>query len=85
MSDLSRLFHNQDITRRWSAENDNASARLQLAQRDERMSYLISQHEPLAKMDLDREKLRLLFHYIKHGNMDRLERDLNTTTKDSED
>lgn len=47
MSDLANLFKAHDEVKRWSAERENASARLELARIKERMYELRSQHEPL--------------------------------------
>ena len=75
MSDLAALFHAEEKTRRWTAEWENASARMELAQHNERMARLISQHEPVASLGLDRERLRHVLGYIKHGDLARLDRD----------
>lgn len=74
--DLVHLFNAEDRTRRWRAEHENAAARLELAQRDENAARLLSQHEPVASAGVDREKLRLLLAYLRHGDMKRLEREL---------
>lgn len=76
MSDLAALFHCQDVTKRWRAESENASARMELAQHNERMAYLLSQQEPVESLGLDRERLRLALSYVKHGDLDRLQRGL---------
>jgi len=75
VSDLAALYHSHDITARWRAESENASARLDLAEYNERMAYLMSQHEPVASLGLDRERLRLALSYVKHGDKSRLDRD----------
>ena len=75
MNDLSILFSAQEKTKRWWAERENASARYELAKIDEHCAYLLSQHEPVASMNLDREKLRIVFSYLKHGNLKRLNKD----------
>lgn len=72
MSDLQDLFHAQDDVKRWRAERENASARLQIASYGERVAYLLSQHDPIASLGLDREKLRIVFNYLEHGNITRL-------------
>lgn len=76
--DLAHLYQAQDQTARWRAERENASARLELAQRNERAALLISQHEPVASLGLDREHLRFVLGYLQHGDMNRLGRDLAT-------
>lgn len=75
-NDLGRLLHARDITARWRAESENASARLELSQYRERMAYLLSQHEPVASLGLDRERLRLALAFVLHGDAKRLVRDL---------
>lgn len=77
MSDLITLFRKQEITARWRVELENASARLQLAQIEERIASLISQHEPVASLHIDRDKLRLLLDYLQHGNLSRLESEIS--------
>lgn len=71
MSDLQKLFNAQDITARWRAESEGASARLEIAQIKERAAYLISQHEPVASLGLDREALRAALSYLWHGDAQR--------------
>ena len=78
MSDLSRLFASQEVTRRWKAESENASARLEIARIKEHCAYLVSQHEPVNSLGLDRERLRLVLSYIHHGDLQRLLRDFET-------
>jgi hypothetical protein len=76
MSDLARLFDAQTSTKRWVAEQANATARLELARIDERIAYLISQHDPIAQLKIDREHLRIVLQYLKHGDLERLKRDI---------
>jgi|GEM_PF-1615500 hypothetical protein len=75
MSDFARLMGDEEAVRRWMAEVENASARLQIAQERRNCSYLLSQHDPVAKLGIDREKLRLVLSFVRHGDIDRLERD----------
>lgn len=72
MSDLSDLFAAQDKTRRWRAERENASARYELALIEERCAMLISQYEPINSIGIDREKLRLVFRFLRNGNVNTL-------------
>lgn len=76
MSDLMILFHAEDKTRRWRVEVENATARLELAKIHENCAYLISQHEPVASLGLDREKLRHVLNFIHHGDLERLLREV---------
>lgn len=78
MSDLGSLFSAQAEVRRWRAESENASARLELARVRESIAFLISQHEPVASSGVDREKLRHLLSFVQHHDVARLGRDLAT-------
>lgn len=49
-TDLGNLFDAHDKIKRWTAERENASARLEMAYIRERYFELRSQHEPLASM-----------------------------------
>ena len=73
--DLQHLFYTEEEVRRWSAERENASARLQLAQMKKSMATLISQYEPVNSLNIDREKLRHILNYVQHGDMSRLLRE----------
>ena len=75
MNDLSVLFQAEDHVLRWKAEMENAMARYELAQTRKRIAYLISQHEPVNSLGINRERLRLVLAYIQHGDLQRLERD----------
>lgn len=76
MNDLAVLHMKQVETVRCRAESENSNARLQLALVEERCAYLISQYEPVAALGLDRERLRLVLDYIRHGDLRRLDREL---------
>jgi len=78
-NDLSVLFSKEEEVRRWQAERENASARLDLAQIRKNCAHLISQHEPVASLGIDREMLRLALQYVQHGDEKRLIRDLEAT------
>lgn len=75
MSDLLKLFAAQERVRRWTAERENAEARLTLARTDEARAYLLSQHEPVASMGIDREALRTLLAFTAHHDKARLARE----------
>lgn len=77
MSDFNNYMSAQAETRRWIAERENASARLELAGIRERCAMLLSQHQPVQKMDLSREKLRLVFAFLNHGDVHRLDREID--------
>ena len=75
MSDLSVLFDCEERVRRWRAEWENASARMELAKINENCARLISQYEPVDSLGIDREILRILLSYVRHGDLSRLDRD----------
>ena len=83
MSDLELLFRAEEKVTRWIAERNYASSQLDLAMIRRNMRHLISQHGPLRSLDVDREKLRIIFSYLEHGNTARLKRE-NAKRKESE-
>lgn len=66
--DLDTLFLAQEELRRWRAESENASARLELAKAKEARAALLSRHEPVAMLGIDREALRILLSFTVHCN-----------------
>ena len=76
MSDLSLLFKSQEKVSRWKAELNYASAQLNVELMKRNMRFLISQHEPLSLFDIDRDKLRVIFSYVSHGDKNRLRREM---------
>jgi hypothetical protein len=79
MSDLITLFRAEENQARWKAESENASARWQLASIDKNCAYLISQAEPVNRLGINREHLRIILAYIRHGNLTRLNREIEET------
>lgn len=51
------------------AEYNSASRALDLAQMRERCAEVMSQHEPLAGLGLDREKVRQVLQYVQCGRL----------------
>lgn len=76
MSDLELLFKAEEKVNRWEAECNYASAQLDLALIRRNMRHLISQHEPLNSLGVDRDKLRAIFSYVEHGDIMRLEKEV---------
>lgn len=76
MSALNLLFNAEDKVDRWSAEFNYASTKLNLARMNKNMAYLISQYEPINSLGIDRDIIQIIFSYITHGNIKRLERDI---------
>ena len=75
-ADLGQLFAAHDHVARWTAERENASARLELARIGEASAFLLSQHEPVADLNIDRDELRVLLSFIRHQDKNRMKRDL---------
>lgn len=75
--DLGRLFASQDHVARWRAERENASARLELALSAESISFLLSQHDPVHRIGMDREALRVLLSFVRHHDKHRLAREVD--------
>jgi hypothetical protein len=75
-NDLGNLFTSHDHVKRWTAERENASARLQLARQAEAINILLSQHEPIHSLGIDREALRVALDFIIHGDKHRLNREV---------
>ena len=76
MNDLANLYSAHDHVARWKAEGENASARLSLARASEARAYLLSQHEPVASLGLDRNVLRVLLNFTAHHDVARMTREL---------
>lgn len=75
MNEFGMYPSNSDTVRRWMAEQENASARLELAQTRECCRLLVSQHDPVASLGLDREALRILLAFTAHHDTHRLRRE----------
>jgi hypothetical protein len=78
---LLRLFRAEDEVRRWTAEWENASGRMELAKVKQRAAYLISQYEPINSIGIDRKILLELLDFVTvHGDMERMKRNLSEPT-----
>ena len=75
MSDFQNYMTAQVEVQRRIADRDAADAKLQLARQSCNAMMLLSQHEPLRGLGLDREKLRHVLSFIKHGDLARLARE----------
>lgn len=75
-NDLGDMFAADEVMRRWTAERENASARLELARAARCRAYLLSQHEPVATLGINRDDLRVLMHFLAHGDESRLKREV---------
>lgn len=70
MSHFASYMHAKEITARHRAQRDAASAGLELAIVLERCAEVLSQHEPLHSLDLDREAVERLVRFIQCGRLD---------------
>lgn len=75
-SDLQNIFSAQAEKRRWRAEGENAQARVQLATINEGCATLLSGHDPVASLGMNRDHLRCVLSYIRHGDVSRMNREL---------
>ena len=66
---------NTDEVRRWESERENATARLELARIRECCKLLVSQHDPVHSLGIDRDALRILLEFVQHHDVKRLRRD----------
>jgi hypothetical protein len=65
--DLSKAHKQRDELTRWIAERENATARCELARMKERLWLVLSQHEPVNSLGLNREALRKVLEHILNG------------------
>jgi len=70
MSDLNNLFYSELEVKRWQAERENATARLELAHIQRNIHYLLSQHEPVASLTITREVLGKILAYVLNGRLE---------------
>ncbi len=75
---LANLFNAQDNVRLWRNAVESAQANLEIAMVKANCNLLLSQYEPVNKMNIDREKLKIIFSFIWHGQLDRLQRDFES-------
>lgn len=73
MSDFSAYMSRKDVTAKCRAERDSATARLELALMHERCAEVMSQHEPLNTLGLDREAVRRLLCFLNSGRLPALD------------
>ena len=75
MNEFGMYPSNNDTVRRWEAERENATARLELARMRECCALLLSQHDPVSSLGIDREKLKVLLDFVRHHDPARLRRE----------
>jgi len=66
---------NTEAAKRWTAERENASARLELAKMRECCALLVSQYDPVFSLGIDRAKLKVLLAFVQHHDTARLRRE----------
>ena len=69
INDFSNYTHRQTETKLARAESEAASVRVELRLLRERCAELMSQHEPLAGLGVDRELVRQVLHYVQCGRL----------------
>lgn len=74
--DMAQRTQAGNDVKRWSAERENADARLELARMREAMALLLTQHEPVASLNVNRDELRVLLNFVRHHDARRLAREV---------
>ena len=75
MNEFGMYPSNNDTVRRWMAEYENASAQLELARTRECCVLLLSQHDPVYSLGVDRARLKVLLDFVRHHDPARLRRE----------
>lgn len=68
-NDFGTYLHACTDTKLARAESEAASVRVELRLMRERCAELMSQHEPLAGLGVDRELVRQVLHYVQCGRL----------------
>lgn len=68
--DFSNYMAAQAATAKARAEYNKASSQVDYLQMRERCAELLSQHQPLAGLDIDREKVRKVLHFVQCGRLE---------------
>lgn len=71
MSDFQQLMHADTKVKHRKAECEAADAKLEIARMLRNIAFLLSQHEPVATLGLDREALRRALDFVQHGDVER--------------
>jgi hypothetical protein len=69
INDFNHYMHAQTKKRLAQANHESASLALELASLRERCAELMSQHEPLNGLGVDREAVRQVLHYMQCGRL----------------
>lgn len=76
MNEFGMYPSNNDAVKRWMAERENATARMELAWTQECCRLLILQHDPVASLGIDRKALKVLLDFVQHHDPARLRREI---------
>ena len=76
MSGFARLMHAETEVLRAQEAYSHGATHLQLSRMRRNMAFLLSQHEPVKSLGIDRDRLRLALEFIEHGDEKRCARDL---------
>lgn len=76
MSDFQRFLHAGTEVERRMAAYDAAAAHLEVAKIRRNIAHLLSQHQPVATLGVDREALRHALRFIEHGDEARCLREI---------
>ena len=83
MDEFGMYPNNIEEVRRWSAERENAAARLDLAKGRECCRLLIAQYDPVDSLGIDRAALKVLLDFVWHHDTRRLRRECEALLKDN--
>lgn len=75
--DLQRVYLRTETVARYREAREAASAKLEVAQMELSMAHLLSRFNPLESLGIDRDAFRILISYIHHGDMPRLDREVD--------
>ena len=78
MNEFGMYPSNTDAVRRWMAEHENATARLELERTQECCHLLVSQYDPVSSLGIDRDALKVLLSFVQHHDPSRLRRECET-------
>ncbi len=75
MNEFGMYPSNTDAARHWAAARDSATAQLELTRTRECCRLLVSQHDPVFSLGIDRAALKVLLDFVQHHDTARLRRE----------
>lgn len=75
MNEFGMYPSNTDTVKRWMAERENATARVDLEKTRECCRLLVSQYDPVFSLGINRDALKVLLDFVQHHDPSRLRRD----------